>query len=180
MSATKEVRARGVEPPRPYGHRNLNPARLPIPPRPQLRVKKWNDKRRSRGSQGEATKAAEISRRGLFVRRSASGRLATGSRPFSIVAPMDRSSVTIGRSRLPCFARGEILRFATIERPANYVRRGGTARRCAGRVGPRVPRRAAQSRSSARDAPQRFEPSRIRSIRGNRAAQSRPARPASA
>ena len=22
----------GLEPPRPYGHRNLNPARLPIPP----------------------------------------------------------------------------------------------------------------------------------------------------
>ena len=29
------VRARGVEPPRPFGHKNLNLARLPIPPRPQ-------------------------------------------------------------------------------------------------------------------------------------------------
>ena len=28
----KGVRKGGVEPPRPNGHRNLNPARLPIPP----------------------------------------------------------------------------------------------------------------------------------------------------
>lgn len=27
-----EVREGGLEPPHPYGHRNLNPARLPIPP----------------------------------------------------------------------------------------------------------------------------------------------------
>jgi hypothetical protein len=26
------VREGGVEPPHPFGHRNLNPARLPIPP----------------------------------------------------------------------------------------------------------------------------------------------------
>ena len=26
------VREGGLEPPHPYGHRNLNPARLPIPP----------------------------------------------------------------------------------------------------------------------------------------------------
>ncbi len=29
------VREGGLEPPRPFGHRNLNPARLPIPPLPQ-------------------------------------------------------------------------------------------------------------------------------------------------
>lgn len=28
------VRSRGLEPPRPDGHKNLNLARLPIPPRP--------------------------------------------------------------------------------------------------------------------------------------------------
>jgi hypothetical protein len=27
-----EVREEGLEPSRPFGHRNLNPARLPIPP----------------------------------------------------------------------------------------------------------------------------------------------------
>ncbi len=31
----KQVRARGFEPPPPFGDRDLNPARLPIPPRPQ-------------------------------------------------------------------------------------------------------------------------------------------------
>ena len=30
----RQVRARGLEPPRPFGHKNLNLARLPIPPRP--------------------------------------------------------------------------------------------------------------------------------------------------
>ena len=35
------VREGGLEPPRPFGHRNLNPARLPIPPLPQ----KWKGSR---------------------------------------------------------------------------------------------------------------------------------------
>ena len=38
------VRARGLEPPPPFGDRDLNPARLPIPPRPQ--------RSRSAGDQG--------------------------------------------------------------------------------------------------------------------------------
>ena len=29
------MRATGVEPARPFGHGNLNPARLPVPPRPR-------------------------------------------------------------------------------------------------------------------------------------------------
>ena len=32
------MRPKGVEPSRPYGHRHLKPARLPIPPRPRLRA----------------------------------------------------------------------------------------------------------------------------------------------
>src|SRR5882762_10247965 len=31
------VRMRGLEPPRPYGHTDLNRARLPIPPHPRAR-----------------------------------------------------------------------------------------------------------------------------------------------
>ncbi len=31
-----QVRARGLEPPRDLSHRDLNPARLPIPPRPRV------------------------------------------------------------------------------------------------------------------------------------------------
>ena len=30
------VRMRGLEPPRPYGHGDLNAARLPIPPHPRV------------------------------------------------------------------------------------------------------------------------------------------------
>ena len=33
--AQNQVRLRGLEPPRPCGHKNLNLARLPIPPHPQ-------------------------------------------------------------------------------------------------------------------------------------------------
>ena len=33
--AQRAMRKGGLEPPRPYRHRNLNPARLPIPPLPQ-------------------------------------------------------------------------------------------------------------------------------------------------
>ena len=34
-SGVWSMRARGFEPPRPLGHRDLNPARLPVPPRPR-------------------------------------------------------------------------------------------------------------------------------------------------
>ena len=34
-AVSREMRARGVEPPRAEAHRDLNPARLPIPPRPR-------------------------------------------------------------------------------------------------------------------------------------------------
>lgn len=33
---------RGVEPPRPCGHKNLNLARLPIPPHPQATESQWD------------------------------------------------------------------------------------------------------------------------------------------
>src|SRR5215208_1629204 len=33
-----KMRMRGLEPPRPYGHTDLNRARLPIPPHPRARV----------------------------------------------------------------------------------------------------------------------------------------------
>src|SRR5215218_6260671 len=32
------MRARGIEPPRAEAHRDLNPARLPVPPRPRTKV----------------------------------------------------------------------------------------------------------------------------------------------
>jgi hypothetical protein len=34
-AVTGTVRARGLEPPRAEAHRDLNPARLPVPPRPR-------------------------------------------------------------------------------------------------------------------------------------------------
>jgi hypothetical protein len=36
VAATESMRARGLEPPRGKPHRDLNPARLPVPPHPRL------------------------------------------------------------------------------------------------------------------------------------------------
>ena len=104
------VREGGVEPPRPFGHTDLNRARLPIPP---LALE---------AGSGYPT---------------ADGRSQSGS---SGVPPMSRSPVTRGMWRFRCVATGVKCRFHRVTGETNRrspLRRGGSGafRRTAGTLG---------------------------------------------
>ena len=53
----------GVEPPRPFGHRTLNPARLPIPPLAQWRNRHRSSASRSPGPSGTAERLGNYRRK---------------------------------------------------------------------------------------------------------------------
>ena len=53
----REVRLRGVEPPRPFGHKPLKLARLPIPPQPQEGTGFYGKRAGRRLAMGEGPRA---------------------------------------------------------------------------------------------------------------------------
>ena len=122
------MREGGLEPPRPYGHRNLNPARLPIPPLARERVSvparaaprplpgttplasiRWDSSGSSAGSNGSSRAPSEGIPQRLAARRDRSAhRPRHGRRPHARRARHRRA-----RTASPCDCRSEDLeRFA--------------------------------------------------------------------
>ena len=97
VARKRRVRMRGLEPPRPYGHTDLNRARLPIPPHPRGAVA---DSRLRVVSLRPMTRDSHVARRALAARRARSAR---GAQPHAGA----RRAATRGRralARLPPLA----------------------------------------------------------------------------